>query len=303
VREWDAEVVVDVGLARRLLAQFPELRVDSLRLVAEGWDATVWLVDEKWAFRFPRRTIAIPGFERELALLPELAPLLPLPIPRPALVGRPADGYPWPFWGGAFLPGREVSEAELDDAARLRLGLELASFLKRLHSREVAAAIGSDRLPVDPNRRGDMTFRVRVAREQLAQLEQLGLWRAPPAVVRLLEQAEQLPAVEPVAVVHGDLHFRHLLVGENGRAAGVIDWGDLCRADPAIDLPLVWSFLPPSGRGAFLEAYGPVSEEQLVRARVLAVFLCAVLARYGHERGPATVEREALSGLERAATE
>jgi hypothetical protein len=30
-----------------------------------------------------------------------IAGRLPLPIPVPDLVGEPADGYPWPFWGPA----------------------------------------------------------------------------------------------------------------------------------------------------------------------------------------------------------
>jgi aminoglycoside phosphotransferase (APT) family kinase protein len=100
-------------------------------------------------------------------------------------------------------------------------------------------------------------------------------------------------------LVHGDLHFRHVLV--EGRApSGVIDWGDVCRADPGIDLPLFWSFVPPEGREAFLDAYGAMNEAQLLRARVLAINLCAVLARYGHHEGFEGVEREGLAGLARA---
>jgi hypothetical protein len=80
----------------------------------------------------------------------------------------------------------------------------------------------------------------------------------------------------------------------------VIDWGDVCRSDPAIDLPLLWSFVPPEGRAAFLDAYGPVNEAQLLRARVLAVQLSAALANYGRVEGNAAVEGEAVAGLERA---
>jgi aminoglycoside phosphotransferase (APT) family kinase protein len=90
---------------------------------------------------------------------------------------------------------------------------------------------------------------------------------------------------------------------DGGRASGVIDWIDLCRADPAIDLPLLWSFVPPSGRRAFLDEYGPVDDAQLLRARLLAVFLAAVLARYGRAEGHGAIEREALAGLERALTD
>jgi aminoglycoside phosphotransferase (APT) family kinase protein len=91
-----------------------------------------------------------------------------------------------------------------------------------------------------------------------------------------------------------------VLVDAGGALAGVIDWGDVCRGDPSIDLSLLWSFFPPEGRAAFLDVYGPLSEAQLLRARALAVNLCTILAVYGHEEGMSGVEREALEGLERA---
>jgi aminoglycoside phosphotransferase (APT) family kinase protein len=293
---WSADVEIDEALVRRLLAQFPELQIESLHLLAEGWDNAVWVVNDAVAFRFPRREVAIPGVERELAVLPRLARLLPLPVPVPAYLGRPTGGYPWSFFGAELLPGVEAADAALDDDARIEVGLELARFLRALHSLELDAE-----LPTDQNGRADMPRRAALAREELAELEQLGLWTAPPQVEELLREAEGLPPPEAPVLVHGDLHFRHLLVA--GRSAsGVIDWGDVCRADPAIDLPLLWSFVPTAGRSAFLDAYGPVNEAQLLRARVLAIQLCAVLARYGRlERVPG-VEREGLAGLERAIT-
>lgn len=38
----------------------------ALRLLAKGWDNEVWLADERWAFRFPRRAAAVEGFEHGL---------------------------------------------------------------------------------------------------------------------------------------------------------------------------------------------------------------------------------------------
>ena len=47
-----AEIDVDEPLARRLLrAQFRELELRALELVAVGWDNTVWRVDGQWALR------------------------------------------------------------------------------------------------------------------------------------------------------------------------------------------------------------------------------------------------------------
>ena len=131
-----------------------------MRKLAEGWDNSVWVVDERYAFRFPRRAVAIPLLEREVSALPKLAPLLPLPVPRPAFVGKPADGYPWPFFGAELIPGVEAGVAELDDEARLEIALELAAFLRALHAARLVTE-----LPHDPNGRDNMPKRVGLARE------------------------------------------------------------------------------------------------------------------------------------------
>ena len=295
MHEWSPEVVVDRELVRGLVGgQFPELELGSLEPLGEGWDNSVWLVDERWVFRFPRRAIALAGVEREIALLPRLAPLLPLPVPVPAFVGRPAGEFPWPFFGCELIGGRELADAELSDEARHRLARQLGSFLRALH----AIAIDAE-LPADPMGRADMRRRVPRTHERLSELERLGLWSPPAAVGRRLDAALELPPSPPSAVVHGDLHVRHVLVGADGAAAGVIDWGDLCRADPAADLSLFWSLLPGDARAAFLDAYGPVSDDRLLRARVLALFLCAALALYAHHERMPRLERAALAGLDR----
>jgi aminoglycoside phosphotransferase (APT) family kinase protein len=289
VPEWSPEIVVDEALARRLLAaQFPELEPQELHLAGEGWDNTAWLVDRALLFRFPRRQIALDGIGRELAVLPRLAPFLPLPVPQPLFVGEPSVDFPWPFFGGPVVPGQELADADLDDSARAALARPLGRFLRALHSAELDVE-----LPFDPLRRADMVFRVGLARDRLADLG-----GAPAGAEDVLESARALPPPERLAIVHGDLHLRHALV-ENGRLSGVIDWGDVCRADPAIDLVLVWSALPPNARLSFFAEYGPVSEDGLLRARVLSIFLCAVLALHARQEGLERVERESLAGLER----
>ena len=56
VAEWSPEIFVDPELARRLIRdQFHDLPATQLRLLGTGWDNTVYLVDEAWVFRFPRR--------------------------------------------------------------------------------------------------------------------------------------------------------------------------------------------------------------------------------------------------------
>jgi aminoglycoside phosphotransferase (APT) family kinase protein len=295
VPQWDPEVTVDSTLARQLLAeQFRDLADLPIRLLGSGWDNTVYAVGDEWVFRFPRREMVIPGIEVEIGFLPELASLLPAPIPVPEHVGVPSDAFPWPFFGARLLPGIELCDAPA--TPRDGLAAELGRFLRTLHGNAVMDILGA-RLPENWTRRADMQLRVPITIEKLAAIDEL--WHAPKHVRALLDEAQELPPPEPRAVCHGDLHFRHVLV-DGGQVSGVIDWIDLCRGDPALDLQLVWSVLPPESRGAFFAEYGDVDDETQLRSRALAVFLSALLLEYSHHEGLASVEREALSSLERA---
>jgi aminoglycoside phosphotransferase (APT) family kinase protein len=144
-----------------------------------------------------------------------------------------------------------------------------------------------------------MSRRVPRTRERFAELEQAGLWSAPAAAREIVEAAAAVPPPEPTAIVHGDLHLRHLLVDEAGRPSAVIDWVDLSRNDRGVDLVLYWCALPPEGRAEFRSAYGPVTEDELLRGRILSLFLSATLALWADHEGVESVEREALEGLGR----
>ena len=297
--EWSAEAVVDEVLARRLIAaQAPEVELSSFELLGEGWDNTVWLVDGRWVFRFPRREIAVPGIARQFALLPAIAPVLPLAIPVPVVVGRPAEGFPWPFSGHVLLPGREPAEAETTDEERAGWARPLGEFLRALHDPALRDLDGVGELPVDFNRRADMSVRCELLRNRLVELADLELWEPPTLVREVIRDAERLGEPQALAVVHGDLHLRHVLV-EADRPTAVIDWDDLCRADPAIDLVPYWSHLPVAARPAFLAAYGEPTEAQLLRARVLSLFLSGTLAVYARSEALAALESEALGSLDR----
>ena len=298
--EWAAEINLDESHVRAIVGgQFPDVSLDGLAPLAAGWDNALWVTGEGTAFRFPRRAIAVPGVEREIAVLPLLAPRLPLPIPVPTLIGRPAEGYPWPFFGARLLPGTELADAPLG-GTREAFGVAMAGFLGALHSSSVLAAVAGG-LARDPMGRADMARRVPRTRERFASLEALGLWTAPPAALVLLDEAETLPVSIDEALVHGDLHVRHVLVGSDGRPSGVIDWGDLAVADPSVDLALYWSQLDAPARAAFRDAYGAarLTPARLLRARVLALFLDAALAAYAHDTGNDALLRTTLDGLER----
>ena len=165
----------------------------------------------------------MPLMERELAVLPGLAPRLPLPVPVPELVGQPADGYPWPFWGARLVPGVELADAGLPDDGRDAAGRPG----RRLPARRCTTrrSPGTSAAP-SPTTRCAAARRApggrwrATALDRLAGARHLGR-RQRPGPRRSTGSSPprtrcRRPAGEPV-LVHGDLHLRHLLVGA-GRA-------------------------------------------------------------------------------------
>ena len=93
-------------------------------------------------------------------------------------------------------------------------------------------------------------------------------------------------------------HARNALTRE-GRLSAIIDWGDMAAGDRATDLSAIWMLLPDrSARTAALEAYGPISEATLARAKGWAVMFGVILTDIGlHDdarmgvMGPRTLAR------------
>ena len=130
------------------------------------------------------------------------------------------------------------------DRARARRG-RLGAFLRALHDAHRCSG-----LPRRPDAAAP-TWRVRVpktleAAHAPSRMRGCGM-RAPPSIALLDGRARaRRPSEAEPSSCTATCTSRHLLVdGAGGAAAGVIDWGDICRGDPSIDLSLLWSLLGP----------------------------------------------------------
>jgi len=306
--QWDPERAITLDEALALVhEQCPDLPFSASRILATGWDNTVVLFDD-WVFRFPRRAIALPGIEREIEWLPWIADQVDLPVPVPTFIGD-YDG--WPFWGGRHLAGEELAHSPGVD--RVPVAAAVGRFLAELHATTLPHSASLGELPVDPFGRADSASRARRARDVLAELIKLGLWEDDVAINAILDAGSRLGPVTGTPVLsHGDLHSRHILVEHSlvdgstvehdivdsgGQVSGIIDWGDLCMAVPAVDLAVAYSAFTGEARTALLQAYGPVDAETELRARTFAVFSAASLAHYAHDVGDPILLAEALAGL------
>lgn len=302
--QWEADITLTKEDAARLVErQFPELEPARLEPLGAGWDNAAYVVNGRWVFRFPRRKAMAGLLENELRYLPRLAPHLPLRIPEPVWHGRPEEAFPYPFAGYELLSGETACAVEWTPEERLRNAPLLGRFLAALHGLRVDEETRA-RAPGDELGRADLKKRASIIRERLEQLESKQVEVDGATVRAWLSRLEGTPPwTKPTCWVHGDLYARHLLVDEHHTVTGVLDWGDVHLGDPAIDLTIAFSFLPPEARGAFRDAYGDIDEATWNRARFRAFHYGVLLLHYGTNVGDEAIARVGRDALQYGAAE
>jgi aminoglycoside phosphotransferase (APT) family kinase protein len=270
-----AEISVSAELVRTLLAdQHPQYAHLPVSFSSEGWDNFTFRLGDDLAVRLPRRELAVRLIRSEQRWLGELAPRLSLPVPASLAIGEPGQGFPWPWSIVPWIDGVPVDQAPLNADQ----GPALAAFLRALHVPSPPDA------PVNPGR----GVRLEVRRVSFAEcLDRLrsSCDLITPSIERAWREALAAPICETSVWLHGDMHAQNIL-SEDGALAGVIDWGDMCGGDPAVDLCAVWGLLgDASSRRAALAAYGP-DDALLARAKGWGVLFGAILFENGRLDNP-----------------
>lgn len=273
----EAEVEIDADLARALLrAQHPDLADLPIEPADTGWDNVMFRLGDRYALRLPRRALAAALIEHEQRWLPRLADTLPIPVPAPIRVGRPGEGYPWPW---SVLPWIEGVTADLDPPGADQAE-RLAAFLCALHADAPADA------PANRFRSVPLQDRVDAVEPRLQRLE-AKTDLITETVWRIWEDALAASVDTKRTWTHGDIHHRNVVVS-GGVIRGIIDWGDIAAGDRATDLGAIWSLLPdPASRRRAMDACGDVSEATWRRAKGWAVLFGAILLDTGLVDHPA----------------
>lgn len=292
-RPWIAEKIVTPQLARRLVnLQFPELEILSLQKFGEGWDNTVYLINHRYVFRFPRRQIAVTLLENEVRLLPEIQSKVSLKIPVPIFIGKPSSAFNWPFVGYEVLSGKTADSACLTDRDRIKNLKNLATFLRELHSFPLAEFIQPWE-PHDELQRLNISIRGPQTLERLAKLENTyGLKYLNP-FKKCIKNFPIKKYEEKQNLVHGDLYAKHMIVDDNLNLTGIIDWGDSHFGNRAVDLSIVYTFVPTSFQDEFFNHYAEVEEEILQLAFFRAIYSSATILVYALDVKDLALAKEA----------
>ncbi len=256
----DAELTPDFVVAL-LREQHGDLAQLPVTFGARGWDNQIWRLGEELAVRLPWATDdASELILKEYSLVPPLAARLPLPVPVPQRLGRPSEMFPHPWIVTTWVEGEPADRAPATRTPGA--AARLASFLAALHE---PAPLDAPRGrhgrggPLADNAAGfSRTLKAAIAR---------GLISNPDEISSVWDDAVAAPTWNLEAVwLHGDLHPANVLTID-GSFSGIIDFGDLCAGDPALDLGSAWLLLPDDAIGVFHERYAKADPATLRRAR------------------------------------
>jgi aminoglycoside phosphotransferase (APT) family kinase protein len=278
---WSPEIAITPEEARDIIeAQLPQLLPVSIAELGKGFDNTVFIVNDKYVFRFPRREIAVQLLTVENQLLPLLVTKLNIAIPEPIFFGQATKDFKWPFTGYKHVQGE--SPGCLSDEIRNLSAVPLALFLKKLHQFPIDQAEKMG-VPHDRFERMNIGKRKVMLVENIKKAADLQLIEENQAALDWLSTLKEAKLDIPITLVHGDCHIRNILVNKEGVISGIIDWGDMHLGNPAIDLSIAYSFLPQSGREPFFRIYGEVSDEIKMVAKFFAIYVGFILLLYGHD--------------------
>jgi aminoglycoside phosphotransferase (APT) family kinase protein len=245
----DDEVPIDAALVRGLIdSQFPQWAALPLAPVrSSGTDNAIYRLGEDMAVRLPRRPDAGGQVEKEYRWLPKLVPQLPLEVPVPLALGKPAENYPFQWSVCRWLEGENAVVMPIMDLAQA--AQDLAHFIRALQR---ADAAGSPAPGIHNSGRGEpLAMRDTASRAALANLHGIIETGAAAAAWDAALQASAWNA--PPVWLHGDLLPSNLLV-KAGRISAVIDFGCLGVGDPACDVMAAWTLFSADSRQIFRAA-------------------------------------------------
>ncbi|MFO2485856.1 aminoglycoside phosphotransferase family protein [Legionella pneumophila serogroup 9] len=239
--------IIDEKLVCRLIAsQFPHYSNLPVKPVAVGgWDNRTFHLGKDMLVRLPSAEQYELQVEKEQQWLPQLASLLPVPIPTPLAKGMPGEGYPWKWSIYRWLEGETIVSANLSNLNEI--AKDLATFLTAFHQIDSSGGPkpgmhsfyrGGDLKIYDPETRQAIDYlKGKIDTDHATEIWETALntsWQGTPVWV------------------HGDISAGNLLV-KNGKLCAVIDFGQLSVGDPACDLAITWTLFAGDSRKIFRE--------------------------------------------------
>jgi|GEM_PF-1415121 len=296
-KPWEEGFNLEAEKVKQIIeCNFGDIKVESIQTLGSGWDNQIWYINHEMVFRFPKHANAANFILNEIRILPYLKHLgINRPVPH-WIALEPID-YAFPIYGHQYVPGEGADTFQLDNEARSQLAEPLALFLKHLHHFPLEKAhkieIVNDSIGM-ANFDNFFEYTLKLLRyiEKHMNIETVAPY------VAYLEENHSTAKSSDLVLGHGDLYARHLLLNDKLHLSGIIDWGHCELMNPAVDLRVVYQFLPKSSHINFWQIYGAVDSDTQVIAKMLAINNAAAIGWYAHQVDDKALIQECLRSLE-----
>jgi len=229
-------------------SQFPKFsKLPITPVVQGGHDNRTFHLGNKLTVRVPVNGTYASQIYKEAEWLPVLKKQLSLAITSPVAKGKPAFGYPYHWSINNYIAGESLHRGKLTNLHQL--AADLANFLAELQRVNVCNAP-----PAGTHsfyRGGDLgiyhietEFTLSLLKEHLPVNLLKAIWF----------EAMETKWNKPPVWLHGDFAPGNIILN-NGRLAGVIDFGMMAVGDPACDLAIAWTFFDAPGSEVFLDRF------------------------------------------------
>ncbi|MGC8506445.1 MAG: phosphotransferase family protein [Thermoplasmata archaeon] len=269
----------------------PDASVRRMKLLGNGWDNYVIVLDNRTVFRFPRFPDESDRLQSEAALLNRISHEIPIRIPDAKIEDLVIDGRRFIFSHYEMIPGMPLRFGSLRFVNQDSLSNEIAGFLRTLHD------INTDDLTDLNMRRLDRkgsekryTEILRYFEENIFPvLDRLSVQRLENAFSDYFSRLDRMP--DPV-LIHGDMGQGNILFDrKSSRITGIIDWEDSIIGDPALDLAGVLEYFHGNFFRRVLSLYGNEDDEFLGRVK----FYWQIAGYYAFDYGMRNSDQEMIA--------
>lgn len=201
---------------RNIVSLNTDLIVDDVLFEGVGFDFKSFSINGTWIFRFPLHAESADKLMCERNIVPSIS--LPIPISRLVYWINKPVGYPLPIGGYKRTPGTPLANFEFGTFDTSELASELGFTLMTLHKR---VPIPDLRTSID--RGSDLVC----SSKQEEILRECVGYRMSLAVRDYFRDPCRLSPNIELVTIHADLSSHNILVDEQGRLTGLIDWSQV----------------------------------------------------------------------------
>ncbi|WP_175986426.1 phosphotransferase family protein [Bacillus sp. Marseille-Q1617] len=214
--------------------KIPHLDIKEYHQNKQGQNNDVLIINNEWVFRFPKYRAGIEQLKKETVILDYASSKLSIPVPQPAYQFFFPEEPGMVFTGYRILPGSPLWKNDMTDLDRTRrqqAAVDLAVFLKELHSISPDSSLGSIQQS-EPTCFDEMKdLHERLKTKIYPFMKQESIDEVDDRFTEYFGSCQSVSA----CIIHGDFGCSNIL-WDKDRVSGIIDFGGAGFSDPAYDV-------------------------------------------------------------------